>query len=266
MPKNNNLKDYLKDLYAGLSTVKPSASRDPQQFRSEIESLAHPADATATAADIRLNKTAYTSDGKVTGTIKDYDNTLLAPDGSIYTAPDGTKPIIIFDEIKSSLENRCAAIANNNYPYSISYQAVHLKGDDGMVPIPGTDGYTDVGKKHLIRIYFEVPESYGSNTVEVKLIGDGTASTNQQIFLYYLYSIDTPLELNTNKNNLEILGLFKQTGRMWNLKPLADRTITDNLAFNSAGIHFVDVLVNFYDFGRNDTGTATITVTVAKEV
>ena len=73
MPKNNNLKDYLKDLYAGLSTVKPSASRDPQQFRSEIESLAHPADATATAADIRLDKTAYTSEGKVSGTIEDYD-------------------------------------------------------------------------------------------------------------------------------------------------------------------------------------------------
>ena len=94
MPKNNNLKDYLKDLYAGLSTVKPSASRDPQQFRSEIESLAHPADATATAADIRLNKTAYTSEGKVSGTIEDYDNTLLGPDGSIYTAPDGTKPVL----------------------------------------------------------------------------------------------------------------------------------------------------------------------------
>lgn len=212
MPKNNNLQDYLKDLYAGLSTVKPSASRDPQQFRSEIESLAHPADATATAADIRLNKTAYTSDGKVTGTIEDYGNTLLGPDGSIYTAPDGTKPVIVFDEIKSSLENRCAAIANNNYPYSISYQAVHLKGDNGMVP--GTNGgHTDVGKKHLIRIYFEVPESYGSNTVEIKLVGDGTASTNRNIFLYYLYSIDTPLELNTDFHDLEILALFKKVGQ-----------------------------------------------------
>ena len=266
MPKNNNLKDYLKDLYAGLSTVKPSASRDPQQFRSEIESLAHPADATATASDIRLNKTAYTSDGKVTGTIEDYDNTLLGPDGSIYTAPDGTKPVIVFDEIKSSLENRCAAIANNNYPYSISYQALHLKGDDGMVPIPGTSGFMNVGKKHLVRIYFEVPESYGSNQVEVQIVGDCTTTINQQMFIYYLYSIDTPLELNTDINNLEILGLFEQTGQIWNLKPLADRTVTHNLAFNSAGVHFVDVLVNFYGFGTNDTGTATITVTVAKEV
>lgn len=39
MSKQNNLKDYLTDLYEGISTKRPSASRNPQNFRAEIESI-----------------------------------------------------------------------------------------------------------------------------------------------------------------------------------------------------------------------------------
>ena len=39
MSKQNNLKDYLTDLYAGIATKKPGASRNPQNFRAEIESI-----------------------------------------------------------------------------------------------------------------------------------------------------------------------------------------------------------------------------------
>ena len=39
MSKQNNLKDYLTDLYAGIATKKPDASRNPQNFRAEIESI-----------------------------------------------------------------------------------------------------------------------------------------------------------------------------------------------------------------------------------
>ena len=39
MSKQNNLKDYLTDLYEGIAVKKPGASRNPQDFRSEIESI-----------------------------------------------------------------------------------------------------------------------------------------------------------------------------------------------------------------------------------
>lgn len=39
MSKQNNLKDYLTDLYEGISTKRPNASRNPQNFRAEIESI-----------------------------------------------------------------------------------------------------------------------------------------------------------------------------------------------------------------------------------
>ena len=39
MSKQDNLKDYLTDLYEGIVSKKPNASRNPQEFRSEIESI-----------------------------------------------------------------------------------------------------------------------------------------------------------------------------------------------------------------------------------
>lgn len=39
MSKKNNLKDYLTDLYAGIASKKPDASRNPQDFRAAIEAI-----------------------------------------------------------------------------------------------------------------------------------------------------------------------------------------------------------------------------------
>ena len=39
MSKENNLKDYLTDLYGGIASKKPDASRNPQNFRAEIEAI-----------------------------------------------------------------------------------------------------------------------------------------------------------------------------------------------------------------------------------
>jgi hypothetical protein len=39
MSKRDNLKDYLIDLYQGIAAKKPGASRNPQRFRAEIESI-----------------------------------------------------------------------------------------------------------------------------------------------------------------------------------------------------------------------------------
>lgn len=40
MSKENNLKDYLTDLYEGIVSKKPDASKNPQHFRREIEGIA----------------------------------------------------------------------------------------------------------------------------------------------------------------------------------------------------------------------------------
>lgn len=76
MPKNNNLQDYLQDLYEGIKSRKPDASKNPQNFRQEIENLARTDDADAIAADIRLGKTAYVDSEKITGIIPDYDGSV----------------------------------------------------------------------------------------------------------------------------------------------------------------------------------------------
>jgi hypothetical protein len=39
MSKKDNLHDFLEDLHEGILTKKPGASRNPQDFRSEIESI-----------------------------------------------------------------------------------------------------------------------------------------------------------------------------------------------------------------------------------
>ena len=97
MAKNNNLKDYLIDLYQGIASRKPNASKNPQDFRSEIENLVFTSDANAAASDIRAGKTAYVNDVKVTGTIKDYD----------YTYEDGRVPDDML-QIKVDTNNSCA--------------------------------------------------------------------------------------------------------------------------------------------------------------
>lgn len=39
MSKSDNLRDYLADLYEGIASKKPNASRNPQDFRREIEGI-----------------------------------------------------------------------------------------------------------------------------------------------------------------------------------------------------------------------------------
>lgn len=67
MSKQNNLKDYLTDLYQGIATKKPGASRNPQNFRSEIESIQVGSNATFTEKTFTDNGTylasSYGADG-----------------------------------------------------------------------------------------------------------------------------------------------------------------------------------------------------------
>lgn len=93
MSKKNNLKDFLTDLYEGISSKKPGASRNPQNFRSEIESIqtgVDTSDATASSAQILNGYTAYANDQKITGSIANYNNETIG--GT--PAPDTFKRIL----------------------------------------------------------------------------------------------------------------------------------------------------------------------------
>jgi hypothetical protein len=77
MAKNNNLQDFLTDVADGIRAKKGTTEKiNPQDFRQEIESIetgVDATDATATASDMLLGKTAYGSSGKIEGTIETYN-------------------------------------------------------------------------------------------------------------------------------------------------------------------------------------------------
>lgn len=141
MPKNNNLQDYLKDLYEGIKSRKPDASKNPQDFRREIENLAKTDDADALAADIRLGKTAYVDNQKITGTIEDYNGEMLINGLSF----DATQPFLFrIEEIHSD--------SNTSAEIKLDFKSVTF------APIKYEDYVAATAPTYIYRFYFYIPD------------------------------------------------------------------------------------------------------------
>jgi hypothetical protein len=84
MSKQDNLKDYLTDLYQGIASKKPNASRNPQNFRREIESIETGITPTG---DLSITKNGtYDVTNKASATV-------IVPIPSGYIKPSGSKTI-----------------------------------------------------------------------------------------------------------------------------------------------------------------------------
>lgn len=109
MAKNNNLKDFLTGVANAIRNKKKTTDLiDPQDFEIEIETIqtgTDTSDATATADDIRLDKTAYGADGKMTGTISDYDGSSEPTSGKSLFAQlvDGSISEVTADDLEGAV-------------------------------------------------------------------------------------------------------------------------------------------------------------------
>lgn len=128
MAKNNNLKDFVTGVAGAIREKKGTTELiNPQDFESEIRTIqtgTDTSDATAVADDIRLGKTAYGADGKMTGTIADYDGTSEPASGKSLAAQivDRSVTNVTAGDLKGATNigryafSRCAALTSITIP------------------------------------------------------------------------------------------------------------------------------------------------------
>ena len=160
MPKNNNLQDYLKDLYEGIKSRKPDASKNPQDFRREIENLALTDDADALAADIRLGKTAYVDNEKITGIIPDYDGSVTG---------ETVKYTHLQSELPTFLGWEIIDIAAEADTYSINGNTLTINFNDAV---------TREYQRAVVRLHVEHSNTSQGAGYKVNMLYDGDYGTD----------------------------------------------------------------------------------------
>ena len=129
MAKNNNLTDFLTDTANAIRTKKGTTAKiNPQDFSSEIASIqtgTDTSDATATADDILLGKTAYAKGEKLTGTIETYAGDGGETVNKLASLVDGSLTEITADDLAGATKirgyafYRCSLLANIIIPNSV---------------------------------------------------------------------------------------------------------------------------------------------------
>ena len=158
MAKNNNLKDFVTGVAGAIREKKGTTELiNPQDFESEIRTIqtgTDTSDATATADDIRIDKTAYVASGKVTGTIEDYDGSSEPASGKslLVQMVDGSITEISASDLASAIKIRdrafegCSSLTSITIPDSVTSISGRAFSDcNNLRSITIPDSVTSIG-------------------------------------------------------------------------------------------------------------------------
>ncbi len=206
-------------------------------------------DATATAADIRLGKTAYVASGKVTGTIPDYDGTVEPASGKSILAQIVDKSV---KEVSSSdlsgatvigsyVFYNCTSLTNITIPSgvtSIEYAAFQYCSALTTIEIPdGTKSIGGASFSGCTRLAsIAIPNSvtsFGNNTfyncTSLTNITIPSGVTNIENSLFYGCSSLTSITIPSGVTNIDYSAFYNCAKlSLIKLLPVAPPTIRNN--------------------------------------